>query len=102
MAEFVTVGRVDDVPQGEIREFNVHGQEIAIVNVDGAFYAIDGLCTHRECSLADGDLEDTTIACVCHGSKFDVRTGEVLNPPASEPVSTYGVRDEDGELKVEV
>lgn len=102
MAEFVTVGRSDDVPDGEIRAFNVHGEEIAIANVDGTYYAIDGLCTHRECSLADGDLEDTVIQCVCHGSEFDLRTGEVLNPPATEPVARHDVMSEDGDLKVEV
>lgn len=98
----MTVGRADEVSEGEIRAFSVNGEEVAIANVDGTYHAIDGLCSHRECSLADGDLEDTTITCPCHGSEFDVRTGEVLNPPATEPLATYETREEDGALQVEI
>jgi 3-phenylpropionate/trans-cinnamate dioxygenase ferredoxin component len=101
MAGFVTVGSTDDVPAGEIRAFEVEGNPVSVVNVDGSFYAFDDLCTHRQCSLADGDLEGTTLECICHGSQFDVRTGEVLNGPATEPVATHEVRVEDGSIQVQ-
>ncbi len=101
MAEFVMVGSVDDVPDGEIRAFDVQGNPVAVVNVQGTFYAINDLCTHRQCSLAEGDLEGTTLECICHGSQFDVTTGEVLNGPATEPVAKYEVRVEDGSIQVQ-
>jgi 3-phenylpropionate/trans-cinnamate dioxygenase ferredoxin component len=102
MAGLVSVGSTDDVPEGELRAFDVQGNLVAVVNVGGTFYAFDDMCTHRQCSLADGDLEGTTVECICHGSQFDVTTGEVLNGPATEPVRSYEVRVEDGSIQVQV
>ena len=101
MAGFVTVGSSGDVPVGEIRAFEVEGNPVAVANVEGRFYAFDDLCTHRQCSLAEGDLDGTTLECICHGSQFDVTTGEVLNGPATEPVRSYEVQVEDGSIQVQ-
>ena len=101
MATFVTVGSVNDVPDGEVRAFDVEGHAVAVANVDGAFYAFDDVCTHRQCSLAEGELDGTTIMCACHGSEFDVSTGEVLNGPAVVPVDTYEVRVEGDGIQVQ-
>src|ERR687897_852465 len=60
----------------------------------------DNTCTHQQCSLAEGDLHESTVICPCHGSEFDVESGEVLRGPASEPVETFEVRLEDGNLEV--
>ena|SRR5215213_5156676 len=100
MAEFVAVGRAEDVGEGGMRVFDVGGTGIAVANVNGAFHAFDDTCTHMGCSLAEGDLEDTTVICPCHGSEFDVRSGEVLQGPAREPVETYETRIEGGSLEV--
>jgi nitrite reductase/ring-hydroxylating ferredoxin subunit len=53
-----------------------------------------------QCSLAGGDLEETTVICPCHGSEFDVTNGEVLRGPAREPVGAYEVRAEGGNLEI--
>ena len=102
MAEFVAVGRADGLSEGDMRAFNVEDTLIAVANVGGTFYAFDDTCTHMECSLAEGDLEETTVICPCHGSEFDVTSGEVLAPPAREPVASYETRvvDENIEIKV--
>ena len=89
-----------------MRAFDVHGTEIAVANVGGAFlggafHAFDDTCTHMACSLAGGDLEETTVICPCHGSEFDVRSGEVLQGPARDPLVTYETRGEGGSLEVE-
>jgi 3-phenylpropionate/trans-cinnamate dioxygenase ferredoxin subunit len=102
MADFVSVARADDIPDGEMRAFNVEGEEIAIANAGGSFYAFSDVCTHKECSLSDGDLDETIVECPCHGSAFDIGTGEVMNPPATEPIATYEISEEDGVLKVEI
>ena len=101
MTEFVTVAGVDELEAGEMRAFDVRGVKIAVANVGGAFHAFDDTCTHAGCSLAGGDLEETTVICPCHGSEFDVRSGEVLQGPAREPVETYETSVEDGSLKIE-
>jgi 3-phenylpropionate/trans-cinnamate dioxygenase ferredoxin component len=100
MTEFAAVSRANDLEVGDMRAFEVRGTRIAIANVDGTFYAFDDTCTHLQCSLAEGDLEETTVICPCHGSEFDVRSGAVLQGPAREPVETYETRVEDGSLEV--
>jgi 3-phenylpropionate/trans-cinnamate dioxygenase ferredoxin component len=100
MAEFVSISRADDLGEGDIRAFDVRGTKIAVANVDGTFYAFDDTCTHMACSLAGGDLEETTVICPCHGSEFDVTSGAVLQGPAREPVETYETRVEGGGLEV--
>ena len=100
MAEFVAVARADELDEGEMRAVEVLGNKVAVVNVGGTFYAFDDACTHLQCSLAEGDLEESTVICPCHGSEFDVRSGEVLQGPAREPVETYETRVEEGGLEV--
>ena len=101
MAE-VTVTALDQLGSRELAAFDVSGTRIAIANVAGTFYAFGDTCTHQGCSLAEGDLEATIVTCPCHGSQFDVTTGEVVRGPAGEPVESYPVRLEGDALRVEV
>jgi nitrite reductase/ring-hydroxylating ferredoxin subunit len=100
MAELTTVGRPGDVPEGELRQFQVGGEDVAVANVEGELHAFSDVCTHMQCSLSQGDLEGNTVTCACHGSEFDVTNGEVLGGPATEPVASYEVSVEGGELKI--
>jgi 3-phenylpropionate/trans-cinnamate dioxygenase ferredoxin subunit len=100
MAEFLTVATAADLSEGEMRAFEVGGRRVTVARVGGSLHAFDDTCTHRQCSLAEGDLEEATVTCPCHGSQFDVATGAVLHPPASEPVKTYPVRVEGDDLQV--
>ena len=101
MAEFEVVVGADNLKEGEMQAFDVGSTKIAVVNVAGTFYAFGDTCTHMQCSLAEGDLEETTVICPCHGSEFDVRSGAVLQGPAREPVETYETRVEGGNLVVD-
>jgi nitrite reductase/ring-hydroxylating ferredoxin subunit len=99
---FVRVGKADDLKPGELAAFEAGGIRIAVANADGQLFAIDELCTHEQCSLAeDGTLEGRVVTCGCHGAQFDVTTGEVLAPPAPEPLKAYPVHVEQGEIVVE-
>ncbi|MGH2662842.1 MAG: Rieske (2Fe-2S) protein [Actinomycetota bacterium] len=102
MAEDATVGSTGDVPEGELRQYQVGGEDVAVANVGGELHAFSDVCTHQQCSLSDGDLEGTTVICPCHGSEFDVTTGDVLNGPATEPVQTFEVSTEGGQLRIGV
>ena len=103
MVGFTTVGRSDDVPEGEAVAFAVGHEEIAIARVDGDLYAFNDICSHRRCNLAmGGEIEGTAITCECHGSLFDMATGAPLNPPATEPIAVYPVREDDGEIQIEI
>ena len=99
-AGFMAVARADELKEGNMRAFKVLDTKIAVANAAGTFYAFGDTCTHLQCSLAEGDLEETTVTCTCHGSQFDVTSGAVLQGPAREPVETYETRVEDGNLKI--
>jgi nitrite reductase/ring-hydroxylating ferredoxin subunit len=102
-AEFVTAIKTSEIPVGGITAVDVRGTRIAVANVGGTYYAFDDACTHEQCSLAEeGDLTGTTVNCTCHGSEFDVRTGNVLAPPATVPVKVYPVQVAGDVLQIEV
>jgi nitrite reductase/ring-hydroxylating ferredoxin subunit len=98
-----SVGKASSVGSGELAAFVADGTPIAIANVGGRFYAIDELCTHEQCSLAEeGTLDGTVVTCGCHGAQFDVTTGRVLAPPALEPLKVYRLQVIGDDLVVEV
>lgn len=90
--DFVKVSDTKDIQPSHMKEVQLDGENICIVNVEGKYYAIGSICTHEGGPLADGTLEGYEVECPWHGSKFDVRTGEVINPPASEPEPVYQVK----------
>ena len=99
----VTVARTTDIKPGELAVFDVEGVRIAVANASGRFFAIDDTCTHEQCSLAEqGTLDGTVVTCGCHGAQFDVTTGQVLAPPALEPVKAYPLRVGQGHVVVEI
>ncbi|HET6879083.1 MAG TPA: Rieske 2Fe-2S domain-containing protein [Pirellulales bacterium] len=75
MSRWIRIATAGDCPPGEGLECVVEGQIVALFNVDGAFYAIDGVCPHQGGPLAKGCLEGTTVSCPWHGWQFDVVTG---------------------------
>ncbi len=91
MPEFVKVAGRADVPPGGKALAEVEGRAIAVFNVDGAYYAIDDVCTHDGGPLAEGELSGCEIRCPRHGARFDVRTGKALGFPAFEPVASHRV-----------
>lgn len=98
-----SVGKASTIKSGELASFDVGGTPIAIANVDGRYYAIDEMCTHEQCSLvAEGTLDGTILTCGCHGAQFDVTTGQVLAPPALEPLKVYPLQVNADDLIVEV
>ena len=78
----VRIENATDIAAGEMRVFDVAGTKVNIASVGGQLHAFDDTCTHKACSLATGKLDVTTVTCPCHGSQFDVMTGEVLRGPA--------------------
>jgi glycine betaine catabolism B len=90
--DFVKVADTKDIQPSHMKEVEVNGQNICVANVEGKYYAIGSICTHEGGPLADGSLEGYEVECPWHNSKFDVRTGEVTSPPASEPEPAYEVK----------
>lgn len=98
---FVKIGIATDVAEGQMRAFEVDGTKVSVANTGGHLYAFDDTCTHTGCSLAQGALDGTTVTCPCHGSQFDVTSGDVLRGPALRAVRSRAVQVEGGDLLAE-
>jgi len=97
----VHVGEPGQFVPGQLKAVDVSGTPVTIANAAGHLYAIDDTCTHMGCSLANGSLDGTTLTCACHGSQFDVTSGDVLRGPAEDPERSRRVEIQDGEVLVE-
>jgi len=102
--QFRTLGPGDAIPNDFVVPHYLDDlkRRISVARVDDRLYAFDDLCTCAEkpCPLSGGLLTDTTLMCQCHGSRFDVTTGAVINGPAMEPLNVYEVQEVDGEIQI--
>ena len=78
------------------------GKRILVVNLDGNISAWDGTCTHEEYDLSMGFLTGDSVTCALHLSRFDLTTGDAVNPPAEKPLGKHPVKITGGEIFVEV
>jgi 3-phenylpropionate/trans-cinnamate dioxygenase ferredoxin subunit len=100
-----TLGPSDAIPNDLVVAHYLEDRKlrVSIARVDDRLYAFDDLCTCTDdgpCPLSGGLLTGTTLMCQCHGSRFDVTTGAVINGPATEPLQVYEVQEADGEIQV--
>ena len=102
MAGFVKVAKSSDLSAGQGKLVEVDGKRIALFNVNGTFYAIDDICTHRGGPLSEGGLDGSQVTCPWHGGVFDVTTGEAMSPPADGKLARYNTRVEGSDIEVEV
>lgn len=97
MSEFIKVCATDEIATGGVVSATIEGQVIAIAHAqDDMFYAIRDECSHAAVPLSEGEIEDCTIECWLHGSRFDLRTGRPTGLPATVPVPVYPVEIRDG------
>ena len=95
--DFVKICATDDVGAGEAISADIDGYPVAIVHAgDGNFYAIRDECSHASVPLSEGEVEDCTLECWLHGSRFDLRTGQPTGLPATVPVPVFPVEIRDG------
>ncbi len=80
----------------------VDGVAVCLVRLGNEVFAVHDECTHEDVPLSEGDVEDGIIECWRHGSRFVLRTGDVLNPPATEPVAVYGTRLREAQVQVDL
>src|SRR3712207_1825475 len=92
MPDFVTVADTTEIPPGEVRAVELDGEPIVIANVDGRYFAVEGTCSHRGGPLGEGALTGDILHCPWHRGGFNVRTGEAVALPTTEPILTYRVR----------
>ena len=102
-APFVTAAKTSEIPSGEVRAVDVGGKRVLVCHTaDGKFYAVDDTCTHDDGPLGDGCLDGTEIECPRHGARFDVTTGKVICLPAAVGITSYPVRVDGEDIKVQI
>lgn len=91
---FVRIASLAEIPDGELRAYDLPSGRIALTHVENELFAFGDECTHEGCSLAEGELgeQEDSVVCPCHGSEFDLRTGEPIAGPAEDPVPIFPVR----------
>jgi 3-phenylpropionate/trans-cinnamate dioxygenase ferredoxin component len=101
---FRAVDSGDAIPDGSVVAYYLNDRKlrVAIARVDGRLYAFDDLCPCPDgrCPLSGGLLAGTVVMCQCHGSRFDITTGDVINGPATEALHVYEVQDVDGAIQI--
>ena len=103
---FRTIGPGEAIPNDFVVPYYLGDRKlrISIARVNDRLYAFDDLCTctREACPLSGGLLAGTTIMCQCHGSRFDITTGAVINGPATEALKVYEVQEVEGRIQLHV
>lgn len=99
---FVKVISKSELAPGVLKGVMANEKPILLSNLEGKYYAIGNICTHRGCKLSNGTLSNEIVQCACHGSRFDVKTGKVVGGPAGRSEPAYNVKVEGNDILVEV
>lgn len=103
MGPWVVVARLDELVEGVVQRLVAGPLRLAVVREGARVHAVDDRCSHLGVSLArGGPAVGCVLTCWLHGSRFDLRTGEPLDPPATARLAVHGVRVEQDEQGVEV
>ena len=90
--KYIDIASLDELLPGNTLKVNTKIGDILLANVEGEIFAVDDNCTHEDSSLSLGCLKGDMVYCTLHGSRFNVRTGEPMEEPATEPLNRYPVR----------
>jgi nitrite reductase/ring-hydroxylating ferredoxin subunit len=99
---FVPAATISKIPPGGMLGVEVAGTKLILSNIDGSIYAVSGVCTHEEYDLIDGIVIENAVVCPLHLSQFDLKTGQVYNPPATDPLKVFNVKIDGDMVLVEV
>ena len=101
-AHYTRIAGVDELKPGQMKKLEVNGRRLLLANAEGDFYLVDEMCSHEDYSLYLGCIKGRKIKCSLHGSYFDLATGAALDEPACEPIATYPLKVEDGEILAQI
>ena len=97
---FIKLSSTNDLKPNSMIGLTVSDQKILLANVNGTFYAIGDKCMHRGCTISKGKLEGYTAICPCHGSTYDLKTGNFLKGPTKKPEPAYELKVEKNEIMI--
>jgi 3-phenylpropionate/trans-cinnamate dioxygenase ferredoxin component len=93
---------LSEVPEDEAVGVVLGGQDLAVARHGDEVFAVEDICSHAAVALSEGEVDDCTVECWLHGSRFDLRTGKPTGLPATEPVATFPVEVRDGDIYVDI
>ena len=96
------VAKLSELPEEGAVRVVVGSTPVCLARSGGEVFAVNDVCSHADVSLSEGDVEDGTVECWLHGSRFDLRTGRPTGLPATKPVATYPVTIEGDDVIVAV
>ena len=102
MVEFAEAMKLSDLAEGTMSAVDLNGSHILLSKFGGEVFAVSGICTHQETDLGLGFLLEDRVVCPLHLSQFDLKTGQVMNPPATVPLQRFNVKIEGDTIFVEV
>ena len=100
--EFKKLCKLSEIQNGEMKNMLVDGKNILLSNINNKIFATGGQCTHEEVNLEDGFIVGEDITCPLHLSKFNLKTGKALNPPAIDELAVYNIKIQDEEIYIEI
>jgi nitrite reductase/ring-hydroxylating ferredoxin subunit len=96
--DWVELCRTEDVTPDTPFKAQIGGTDVAVFQVDQAYYVTQDICTHGPGSLCEGYVEGDEIECPFHQGKFSIITGEPTAPPCTEPLKTWKVTVQSGKI----
>jgi nitrite reductase/ring-hydroxylating ferredoxin subunit len=102
MRMYLKLCDIEDIPPGEMKQFDLKEEEILVINLNGRLHCLGGRCSHAGAPLAEGDLEGEVLTCPWHYSQFKITDGSVLRGPANASLRVYRTEVKDGQLFVEM
>ena len=116
MANFVEVGKTNELKDGTMKEVLAQGREVLLARIGDKYYAAENRCSHMEGNLSRGKLEETVVTCPLHGSQFDLSDGRVIRwtnwsglisklskvLKSPRPLNIYNIKIEDDKIMIEI
>ena len=102
MGDFLRAMQVSDLAEGTIAAVDLRGKHILFSKIGGEVSAVGGICTHEDTDLALGFVIEDRVVCPLHLSQFELKTGQVVNPPATVSLERFNVKIEGEAIFVEV
>lgn len=100
--KYNNICKLSEIKNGEMKNIEINNKNILVVNIDNKIFATSGECTHESVNLEDGFILENEITCPVHLSKFNLETGDPLNPPAIEKLRIYNVKIQNNEIYIEL
>ncbi|WP_457668961.1 non-heme iron oxygenase ferredoxin subunit [Thiolapillus sp.] len=98
--EWLAVAVENELSPGQMKRITAGNKRLLLCNADDSYYVVDEMCSHEDYSLFLGCIQDGRIKCSLHGSYFDLKSGAPETEPANQPICTYPVKKEGGQIWV--